>query len=239
MYIRNQLVIAVLVFNFGMSLQSHAQELNSIALSYTVNLVGSKLGNATVGQVETTLTRDNNIYTASSTTKAQGLAAILMGSDIHYNCEFSTEPGHVLSKKYAGSSKSSEEFQVSYDWEARKINFLDGESLDMPPGYITDTCNMPFAVAMLKEDGLADDVLYVLEGSEKRIRGYKLRSSNQETLETPLGSMETLRITLEREFRPERTLSLWLSLDHDYVPIKIEDARNSRTMSTLVKNIDS
>ena len=79
----------------------------------------------------------------------------------------------------------------------------------------------------------------MLEGSEKRIRGYKFKSSNQETLETPLGAMKTLRITLEREFRPERTLSLWLSLKHDYVPIKIEDARSSRTMSTLVKNIES
>ena len=238
MFIRSLFFSAIAVCSLSSIAQTQTQGIDSISLSYTIKLVGSKLGNATVGRLETTLTRYNNNYTSQSTTKAQGLAAILMGGDIHLNCEFRTEPGLALSQKYAGGNKKADKFQVTYDWDTRKIIFSDGESLDMPPGYITDTCNMPFVVALLNEDHLSENVLYVLEGSEKRIRGYRHKSSNPETLETPLGAMETIKVTFEREFKPERTLSFWLSLEHDHVPIKIEDARSSRTITTLVNTIE-
>ncbi|MBX2846890.1 MAG: DUF3108 domain-containing protein [Acidiferrobacterales bacterium] len=239
MFVKNLLFVVFFAFSLGHCAVSYSQELKPIVLTYTVNLVGSKLGNATIGRLETSLSISENTFKAVSNTKAQGLAAILMGSDLHLNCEFSAEPGRALSKEYSGSGRGSEDFLVSYDWDTRKIKFSDGESLDMPPGDILDTCNMPFAVALLQDKGFGDDVLYVLEGSEKRIRGYKFRSSNPETLETPLGEMETLKIVLEREFKPDRTLSLWLSPSHNYLPIKIEDARSSRTISTLVNSIES
>lgn len=245
MLIRTLIIAAALTVSFFAvaqttnQTQGHSNELNAIALSYTVNLVSSRLGNATVGQLQTTLTQNNGRYAANSTTKAQGLAAILIGSDLQESCEFTIDQGRALSHKYAGGSKESNDYQVSYDWEERKINFEDGESLDMPPGHIIDLCNMPFAAALLKDDGLAGEVLYVLDGKKKRIRGYKLRSSNQETLETPLGPMASIKIVLEREFNPDRTFSLWLSPDHDYMPIKMEDARSSRTTTFLVNNIET
>lgn len=238
MFTRALLILITLALGAtSSSAQNETQALNSIALSYTINLVSSKFGNATVGQLHTSLTQDLGSYSAHSTTKAQGLAAILVG-DQQMSCDFSVEQGRALSRNYAGGSTEADEYQVSYDWDARKIHFGDNESLDMPPGYVIDLCNMPFAAALLKDDGLADEVLYVLNGERKIINSYKLRSSAKETLDTPVGSMDTIKIILEREFKPDRTYSLWLSLDHGYVPVKMEDARSSRTITFMVNEIE-
>ena len=238
-FTRVLLIAITLVFHTNGALaQNQTQEFESIAITYTINLLSSTLGNARVGQFQTTLTHDENGYSAHSTTKAQGLAAILVG-DKQMSCEFSIDQGRVLSHNYAGGNKKTDEYQVSYDWDARKINFVDGEALDMPPGYVIDLCTMNFAAALLKDGGLTDEVLYVLNGERKRINSYKLRSSTKETLDTPVGSMDTIKIILERELESDRTYSFWLSIDHDYMPIKIEEARSSRTVTILVNNIES
>lgn len=226
-------------FIFSFNTNINAQELNSIALSYTVNLVSSKLGNATVGQLQTTLKQAEDSYSVYSRTKAQGLAAILMGSDLQESCNFNVQQGRAVSDNYSGGSKTLDEYQVSFDWDNRKINFNDGESLDMPQGYMIDNCNMPFAAALLKNEGSVGEILYVLDGKKKRIRGYKIKSSSEETLETPIGSLDTIKLVLEREFKPEKTFSLWLSTNHDYVPIKMEDKRSSRTITFMVNSIES
>ena len=235
------ITIPTIALLFGIA-SAQAQDSNAfknIALTYTINLVSSKLGNATVGQLETTLTQEQGQYSVHSRTRAQGLAAILIGSDLQQNCTFDIQDGRVVSNDYSGGRKTSDDYQVSFDWNNRKINFTDGESLDMPQGYLIDLCNMSFAAALLKEDGLANDTLYVLDGKKKRILGYKLKESAKELIETPVGSFDTIKIVLEREFKPERTFSLWLSLNHDYVPIKMEDKRSSRTLTILANAIEN
>ena len=154
------------------------------------------------------------------------------------SCDFNIRENQAISSHYSGKVQS-ENYSVSFDWDARKINFADGQLLDMPQGYMVDTCNMPFAAALLQGNDLPNEILYVLDGAKKRILGYKLQSSNTEDLETPIGTIKTIKIVLERELKPERTLSFWLSPEHDYVPMKIEEKRTSRTTTMLVDAIDS
>lgn len=213
--------------------------LKPITIGYTVNLRSEKLGNATLGKLESTLTKTDNGFSVLSITKAQGIAAILMGSNMQLSCQFSVEDGRAISSSYSGGRKDSEDYTASFDWKNRKISFQDGESLDMPQGYLIDDCNMPYAAALLKGEDLLDETLYVLDGKKKRLRAYKLKSTSKEMLETKIGNLETVKVVLEREFNPEKTFSLWLSPDNFYVPIKMEEKRKSRTTIFLANKIES
>jgi hypothetical protein len=217
-----------------------AQELKPISIRYTVSFESEKYGSATLGRFETQLSQaKEGRYSVKSALQGQGIAAILMGSNYQESCDFSIENGRAISNNYAGGRKALEDYQVKFDWTERLIKFNDGESLDMPKGYVVDNCNMFFAAALLKGEGLSEQPLYIVDGKKKRIRGYNLRSSTNELLSTNFGDVITLKIVLERELQPERTISLWLSPENSYMPLKMEERRRKRTTTMIVDQIDN
>ena len=219
--------------------RTEAQELEPVSIAYTVSLVSEKYGNATLGKAQTTLSKTTHGYSVFQATKAQGMAAILLGSNIQESCDFVIDEGRAVSTNYAGGSSNLNHYQANFDWQGRKIKFSDGESLDMPPGYVVNTCNFPFAAALLKHKGLSDETVYVVDGKKKRIRGYRLKSTSEEMLSTKFGAIDTLKVVLERELKPDRTFTFWLSLENSYVPLKMEDQSNKRTLTLMVDQIDS
>lgn len=230
--------LGLLVAAHSLLAQSQQATLQPINLSYTIKLVSSKYGNATLGKVETELSRSETGFQVASATKAQGIAAILMGSNRQEACDFSIEQGRAVSHTYSGGRKDLEDYQVRFDWQNRKIEFDDGASLDMPQGYVVDNCNLLFATALLGDVEQLSDSLYIVDGNKKRIRGYRMKSSNEELLETDFGEFSTRKIVFERELKPERTLTFWLAPDYSYVPLKMVERRNKRTTTFLVDKIE-
>lgn len=219
---------------------ANAQELKPISIHYTVSFQSEKYGSATLGKFQTQLSRaQEGGYSVMSALKGQGIAAILMGSNYQESCDFSVQDGRAISNNYAGGRKALEDYQVKFDWTERKIEFSDGESLDMPKGYVVDNCNMFFAAALLRGEGLSEQPLYIVDGKQKRIRGYNLRDTSNELLSTNLGDVNTLKIVLERELQPERTISLWLSPENSYMPLKMEERRRKRTTTMIVDQINN
>ena len=214
-------------------------EFSSVKISYLVDMVSKKWGNATLGNLETHIqTNGDDAYSVHSRTKTQGLASILLGSNIEETCDFTTDQSQVISKKYNSgeSNNGNYDFSVKFDWEERKINF-DDTTLDMPQGYIVDNCNFPFAAAFSKGHQLKDKLIYVVDGKSKRIRGYKFNSLSDETLYTKLGKLDTLKVVLERELRPDRTFTFWLAKEKQFMPVKMEEKRESRTTTMLAQNL--
>ncbi|MFT5571820.1 MAG: hypothetical protein ACI9FR_000741 [Cryomorphaceae bacterium] len=219
-----------------MASPSHA--IDPVEISYTLSMVSSSFGNATLGRIDSTLTKTDSGYAVMSVTKAQGMAAIIIGSNEQQACEFEINDGRAVPKSYGGGRIGKSDYDVDFDWAERKISFASGESIDMPKGYVVDNCIMPFAAAILKGEGLGEESMYVVDGKKKRIRGYTLSSSSEETLETVLGPKKTIKMVLAREFKPERTFTLWLSKDNQYIPIKMEEQRKSRTTTMMVNSLE-
>ena len=80
--------------------------------------------------------------------------------------------------------------------------------------------------------------MYVVDGKKKRIRGFKQRSSEPVTINTKLGEKEAIKLVLERELRPDRTLTFWLSPEDQYLPLKIQESRKSRTTTFEVETLE-
>jgi len=206
-------------------------------LEYTVKLEGI-IADVTAGKIQTELSRTANGYSVSTLTKAQGMAATFLGTNIQESCEFKIEEQRAVPVSYAGGTIKEQNYAVSYDWQNRKIGFVDDESLDMPQGYVIDNCLMPFAISILKGIKPGNESIYVVDGKKRRIRGYKVRSIGQEEINTPLGKLKTTKMVLEREFRPERTFTFWLSNKDQYLPVKMEEKRKSRTTTMLVRSME-
>jgi hypothetical protein len=233
------LLTSLCLLLLSMTIQAHA--LTPVTISYTITFESSKFGNATLGRVENILKATENGYSIDSITKAQGMAAIIMGSNEQQSCEFVVKDGKAVSQKYAGGRIGKTDYQVNFDWRQRKAHFNDTnghrDSVDLPKGYIVDNCSMWFAVALLQGNIPDKQSLYVVDGKNKRIRGFQLRSTSDEILTTKLGDRQVTKVVFERELRPGRTLTFWLSHDDEYLPLKMQESRKSRTTTFEVAEL--
>lgn len=218
-----------------------ALALSPATISYKIKFESSKFGNATLGRVENILKATESGYTMDSITKAQGMAAIIMGSNEQQSCDFEVINGRTVSNRYDGGRTGKTDYKVDFDWDNRKAQFTDKkknvETIDLPDGYIVNNCSMWFAVAILKGQIPDNQTMYVVDGKSKRIRGFKHRSTSSETLSTKLGEKQVTKVVFERELRPGRTLTFWLSNDDEYLPLKMQESRKSRVTTFEVTDL--
>ena len=225
---------------FIMPMKAFSQNnVSDFQVTFKLSIKSKTYGNATLGKFANVFTKTETGYNVKTVTKTQGIAAIILGSNEQQTCDFSYDSNNnkATPTSYSGGTLKKEKYRVNFDWEKRTLQFENGESLDMPDGYILDVCSMPFAVALAQGKGLEEQTIYVVEGKQKRIRGYNVASIESEIVETPLGQMDTIKVVLQRELRPDRSLTLWLSTEHQYIPVKVENKRKSRTLTMLVSEM--
>lgn len=219
------------------STSSIAQLPANLILSYTLKLGGAKLGT-----VVKQLSLEGDTYQSTSETRAEGLASILLGGDLLESCSFVFDDLKVVSHDYSSSKTGRGAYQndTHFDWENRTLSFGPEEeiTLDMPAGYIVDGCNMPFAATMSKGQISADEPFYIVDGISRRIRGYTVLGISNETINTAIGELRTVKIELQRLDNPDRTLTLWLAEDKQYVLVRTVEKRPSRTTVMEIDSID-
>ena len=225
---------------FIMPMKAFSQNnISDFQVTFKLSIKSKTYGNATLGKFANVFTKTETGYNVKTVTKTQGIAAIILGSNEQQTCDFSYDSNNnkATPTSYSGGTLKKEKYRVNFDWEKRTLQFENGESLDMPDGYILDVCSMPFAISLAQGRGLEEQTIYAVDAKQKRIRGYNVASSENEIVETPLGEMDTIKVVLQRELRPDRTLTFWLSTKHQYIPVKVENKRKSRTITMLVSEM--
>ena len=227
----------ILTTLLSLVVSASAYSLEPSTIVYQVELDSDRLGKATLGRVETQLSENDGRFSVASHTKAEGLAAILLGN-LTETCDFNIVDGRAQSQTYSGGRPSKTEYFVDFNWEERKIKFNGEETLDMPQGYLINNCNMPFALALLKDNEITETV-YIVDGKKTRIRGYRLKSKSREMLNTKIGSLDTVKIVFERDLKSEKTLTLWLSKKHYFLPVKMQERRVDRITTMFVSEFST
>jgi len=231
------LIIATL-FTFHSNLTTALNEVTptgSIKLRYNVNIYGTNLG-----EVHTTITKDQKKFSLSSITKAEGAASLILGGDLIQECNFETTDDEIISDASRVEKMGRNAFQreVQINWNSRDINYNNESILDIPQGYLVDSCNFQFAAAFTHLDVLKANTIYVLDGKDSRMKAYVFRSANKEMLKTPMGEFETTKIVLERELNPDKSFSFWITEDHPYFPLKMVEKRDSRSRIMTIKSYE-
>jgi hypothetical protein len=212
---------------------NESNETGSLELRYIVNIFNTNLG-----EIHTTISKNKERFQLDSVTKAEGAASFVMGGDLKQSCLFYAKEGKVLTERSNVEKFGRKSFKsgVTLDWQSRKINFEDGTTLDIPDGYIIDSCNFQFAAAYTDIDLLKNNTIYVLDGKKSRIKGYVFKSESNEKLKTSFGEFETTKIVLERELNPEKSFIFWIAKEHPFFPLKMMDKRKKGSRIMTLKS---
>lgn len=198
----------------------------SAKLTYDVRLFGTDLGN-----LITQINKTGDIYHVRSETRAEGLAAILLGGSLHEECDFSVSNSMKIKPEHYRIEKEGRDgysHSADFLWSKMKVKYKDGNVLNIPrAGYVIDNCTVPFAFAGADKLALmAYPSIHILGG--QTMRDYDDIKVSRETINVPAGRFDTLRIDQQRVDSPDKTLTIWVAPAKQNIAVKIMERRRFR-----------
>lgn len=159
-----------------------------------------------------------------SETRAAGLIALLRRDHI---VEQSTwifadgffRPLQYLYERSGGGRQRS--VSVRFDWDLHRIvNTINGESWRMPAEpNVMDKLLYQFAVMVDLQSGRTPLTYTVADGG--KIKVYNFERLGAETIKTPLGQLDTIKLSRHKQDSQQQT-TLWCAPELHYLPVRVE-----------------
>lgn len=194
-------------------------------------------GKLKLGSVEKTLSRDGDSYTLVADTKANGVAQLFANGDLHEEAKFTLAKGELYPQQYSVVRDGGKgyEREVTFDWKRRILNYDDGRVESMPSGYVTDSGSILFAMMLDTTRLMAGPTLSVVNG--KDVDTYHVEMVGEETLDTPIGNLKTIKLIQQRIDKRDRQLSVWLAVDKGNLPVKIERHKKGDISTLMIDSV--
>lgn len=205
---------------------------NSLSIYYAVYKGSLKLG--TINKI---LVRKGKTY--RSTTETHPTPIVSMVADkVSEESLFEIKDGRIFPEKFTvtRSGRKSYQHTVIFDWPGKSLNYSNQRTEAMPAGVILDAGNMIYSYMLNPTDMKVGRTLHVVNGKEVEV--HKLTDVREELLNTEIGNLKTLRIEQKRMDKPERTFTLWLALEKNYLPVKLIKTRKGRSTKLLISKVE-
>lgn len=208
------------------------QPLPSFEARYKVYGLGLYLGTGSI----TLFNSGQQRYRMHADIQPQGAAALLISDRIIEEVRGTwhaqgPRPLHYLHQRTGG--KKNEHTDIRFDWQNKAIHALhDGKkrTLALEPR-ITDPLSV-YLLAMwdLQRGHRAD--IYKL-ASRTRLKSYQVHYHGQETLDTALGKLTTVRLSQQR-LDKNRTTTFWFAEKLGYIPVQVTQTKNNSEQLRLL-----
>lgn len=199
--------------------------------SYSVLKSGISLG-----EMNATLVYSGNQYTYLKKTKANGLAALISGDTLTERSHGDKKGNQLNSKNYLYHHKNRrkdrrDQFNFAAPTQVEGDYKGTAYSLVVPTG----TIDPALLELRIMDDMLANKPLNYRITEKGKLKNYNFRKQGKETLSLPAGRYEADKIQIVRN-GGERTTTIWLAKELNYVPVKIRHNENGDILETQLTN---
>ena len=219
--------------NLAASVAAQASDapLPNLDAIYAVSWSGLGVGDASVS-----LKADvrAGCYVYASTTKPVGFIKALYGSP-NESSRFCVQGGRIRSQHFEsvlqGDDKQS--YALAFDYAKHQVTDENGLSREIPDEAV-DSFSLHQAVRLWAAAHAKDENPPVGEFTmvdRKNFTYYKFKFAGRETLQTPAGTFETVKI--ERVDNPDKIGRFWLAPERDYMPVRIETKNGGKPALVL------
>lgn len=205
---------------------------------YTADYVFER-GRITVGETRMQLERSkDDIFRYTSTASATGFVGLFVRDTLReesiFHFDGTTFWPISYTYRHEGSKKNRNE-KIAYDWTDRKasIDYRGHKSeLELVNGTL-DRFLLQLAVMSDTRDKSIDKSYKVIDNGG--IKKYRLKGDKSETITTPAGEFETVRVERIDKDNDKR-LRFWLAPALNNLPVRIEqEKRNEETLRLSLK----
>lgn len=204
---------------------SKPDPVNYVEMEYEVKRGGQA---GTLGRTHVLFkVHDENRYTLTSETEAQGLASLFISGKLVQRSEgvvteHGLQPQHFF---YQYGNNEAKAQRAELDWNNHTIAMQSSKGLvtQALPAGTQDL--LSFMYQYMYQDPLAQMQVAVTNG--KRLRTYSYSFEGEEQVQTRMGEIRALHIA--KSTGNEKT-ELWLAVDYRYLPIKIRKTDEDGTV---------
>jgi hypothetical protein len=141
-----------------------------------------------------------------------------------------------FSYSYSETGNEKEDAVLEFDWSAQEVHTTSGGvtwSQSITDG-AQDRLSQQLLVRLHLAEGKRDITYRVADGG--KIKRYRFFVEGEDTLETPYGELDCLRVRRSKESRkPDYTI--WFAPQLDYLPVRIERKRSGRLYRMALEEI--
>ncbi|KIO50141.1 DUF3108 domain-containing protein [Nitrosospira sp. NpAV] len=159
-------------------------------------------------------------YVLSSEARAKGLLALTQPDPIMLDSAGSiTAEGSLRPSRFSDQHGKKIPKVAIFDWNKKLLTLQHkrGEEQKALPANIQDRLSLHYSFMFSPVPGKVID-LHVTDGRRLESVRYAV---GKETLDTPMGKLETIVLTKQTETDGERDRKIWLAVDHHMLPVRI------------------
>jgi hypothetical protein len=180
-------------------------------------------------------------YTYRSSNTARGLFRLVIPDTITQVSHFTIVDGKVRPSSYVGddgSSSTEKDVKLDFDWSAMRVT---GVAEDKPvdaaltPG-VQDSLSVQVALMCALAAGESPKSFQLIDKDE--VKEYQYTHERNETLETPVGRLETVVYKSQRK-GARRLTRLWIAPSLGYLPVRAEQVnKGKRELQLQLKAVE-
>lgn len=210
-----------------------AQEIPDFTAKYTVNLKGLHAGD----QKSSLSTNNDGSRVFKSTSKATGLFSFFKPELVEETSVWKLHSGYIRPDHYLyqrTGGKKDKYMQLTFNWQANRLHIDDKKqpwSLPLEPNTLD---KLVYQLALMSD--LADDKTTfnyrIADGG--KLKNYTIKIVDTETITTPLGEIEAVKLIRQRKAGKKRQTTLWCAPALNYLPVQLEHIEKDGSKFTAV-----
>lgn len=178
---------------------------------------------------------DPNCWRYEYHAKPSGLARLFIGN-VTERSDFCMADGKVLSQafEFRRADKPKDDFSLRFNWTDGVVRSSAGEMRPLETGMV-DRLAMQIAIQTWVIDRGGEpgpEIFSVTKVEDDRIKTYRFRIVARETVETPAGTFETVRV--ERVNDKKKSTVFWLAPSRGYMAVRVQQTKNGDEQLRLV-----
>lgn len=183
-----------------------------------------------VATTQETYEKNGDRYRVESDSNPAGLLALFVRTKIRVLSAGTVTAAGLQPEKldYGRLDDASKNVSAAFDWRARELRLtFDGRSETLPlVAGIQDRLSVMYQFMFLSPDKAK--LLEFPMTNGKKIERYRYELAGRETLDTPLGKLNTLHLVKHRD-PGENGTEVWLAADRNLFPVKLLILENDGT----------
>lgn len=170
--------------------------------------------------------------------KPVGLARLFIGQ-LHETSRFCVADGQIRTQRFEfrRDDEPEDNYVLTFDWQTKTVRG-PGDKTRQIPDDAMDRLAIQLAVRAMLTDNAGDlptEPRNFTMIEDDRIKTYTLQVKGRETIETPAGKLDAIRV--ERVKDPRKTTIFWASPDLGYIPVRVEQRKDdSEVLSIALKD---
>lgn len=165
---------------------------------------------------------------------ATGWLATMLGIAVDQESEWTWADGlKILSYQYHRSGKEKR-VHLKFDWQQKKVtNIINGDPWQMQiPDGAQDKLSINLALMAHLAHSKSDVSFPVADGG--RLKTYDFKFLGEETIDTKLGQLQTVKVLRNKRGRKNRQAIIWLAPTLGYLPVRMEKSEKDGQVVTMV-----